>query len=326
MNNGKSEKMRWKDVNAIENLLNRHLQPKGITAKATINGSCLEILLESKQLPPKGSLTTFILNKITSLEVSPIKTLKISGKRREEKLIDWNQEFNLSVVNTSLPSNHLNGFAKFIEHYKYKELVIVSAVIYFGISLCCLFVFPGLALLAMLIFIVFSILFFLLVYLESPLGKAINTQMNLEYQQRLEQERYRQEQQRLKEEEERKILLETVTNQLKDIETDIIYRVLDDFRKVEARISIGVSYSSFPDVLAPAKFTFQQFIRSEDFNVCPYISSLLEENMRYYELSWKVLKRKGEGDLLALDSEIQNLWLKAANCSDLIEDLLKSAR
>ncbi|MCT7967037.1 hypothetical protein NG799_11885 [Laspinema sp. D1] len=41
------------DAKAIATLMNRKLQPKGITAKASMKNDCLQIMLESAQVPPK---------------------------------------------------------------------------------------------------------------------------------------------------------------------------------------------------------------------------------------------------------------------------------
>jgi len=43
--------------NAIAILINRSLQPKGITAKAGISKNCPQIMLESNQVPDKQALT-----------------------------------------------------------------------------------------------------------------------------------------------------------------------------------------------------------------------------------------------------------------------------
>jgi hypothetical protein len=44
------------DVKAIASWLNSKLQPKGITAKASIKNSCLHIMLESAKVPPQKPL------------------------------------------------------------------------------------------------------------------------------------------------------------------------------------------------------------------------------------------------------------------------------
>lgn len=72
--------------NAIATLINCSLQPKGITAKASISENCLQILLESNQVPDKQALTTFVTRGIANLKIETIKTLRIFGKQKGEDL------------------------------------------------------------------------------------------------------------------------------------------------------------------------------------------------------------------------------------------------
>ena len=53
--------------NAIATLINRSLQPKGITAKAGIDENCPQIMLESNQVPDKQALTIFVTPGATNL-------------------------------------------------------------------------------------------------------------------------------------------------------------------------------------------------------------------------------------------------------------------
>ncbi|MEA5505011.1 hypothetical protein VB735_18250, partial [Halotia wernerae UHCC 0503] len=60
------------DAQAIASLMNRHLQSKGITAKAILEDGCLEVMLESAQVPNQQALVTFVYRGITSLGVVSI--------------------------------------------------------------------------------------------------------------------------------------------------------------------------------------------------------------------------------------------------------------
>jgi len=63
------------NANAIATLMNCQLQPQGITAKAALKDSCLEIMLESTQVPTQQALVAFVHKGITSLEVTSIPCL-----------------------------------------------------------------------------------------------------------------------------------------------------------------------------------------------------------------------------------------------------------
>jgi len=59
------ELAKQRDAKAIAALMNRQLQPKGITAKATLKDGCLQIILESDQVPDQQALVAFV-RKLTS--------------------------------------------------------------------------------------------------------------------------------------------------------------------------------------------------------------------------------------------------------------------
>ncbi|MDH6059132.1 GUN4 domain-containing protein [Chrysosporum bergii ANA360D] len=80
---------------AIETLLNRQLESKGITAKVDLKGNCLQILLESVKLPAKDNIVEFFRNSFTKLGSRVIKTVKIYGKQPGELFFDWHDSFDL---------------------------------------------------------------------------------------------------------------------------------------------------------------------------------------------------------------------------------------
>jgi hypothetical protein len=83
------------NANAIAALMNRQLQPKGMTAKAALKDGCLQIMLESAQVPNQQALVAFIRKGITSLEVASIQRMKVYGRHIGEEFPAWSQEFEL---------------------------------------------------------------------------------------------------------------------------------------------------------------------------------------------------------------------------------------
>jgi len=74
------------NVKAIAALMNRSLQPKGITVvKATLDG-CLEILLESAQVPNQQTLAAFVRQRIIRLRAAPIKQVKLYVRQTGEEI------------------------------------------------------------------------------------------------------------------------------------------------------------------------------------------------------------------------------------------------
>jgi tetratricopeptide (TPR) repeat protein len=96
---------------AIAKLMNRSLQPKGTTAKVALDNDCLQVMLESSQVPAT-SLAGVIRQGLINLGVKSIKQVKVYGRQIGEEIPDWSQDFELiipthsttSVVSPSPPS------------------------------------------------------------------------------------------------------------------------------------------------------------------------------------------------------------------------------
>lgn len=84
------------DPKAIAALMNRSLQPKGITAKVAFKDGCLQIMLEPAQVTDQEALVAFVRKGITSLETALIERVKIYGKCLGEEFPVWNQELELA--------------------------------------------------------------------------------------------------------------------------------------------------------------------------------------------------------------------------------------
>lgn len=87
---------------AIESLINRQMQPKGITAKVALKNNCLHIMLEAAQPPDQKALVPVIRKGITNLGIPSIEILKIYGKQLGEQVPAWSQEFELVGQQSSL--------------------------------------------------------------------------------------------------------------------------------------------------------------------------------------------------------------------------------
>ncbi len=83
------------NVEAIASLINRQLQAKGITAKIALKGACLQVMLESPEVPDQQALVTFLRKGITSLGVASIERVRVYGRQTDEEFPAWNQEFEL---------------------------------------------------------------------------------------------------------------------------------------------------------------------------------------------------------------------------------------
>lgn len=89
---------------AIAALMNRALQPKGITVKIAFNGECLFVLLESAQVPNQQELTAWFKKGMINLKAPCIHRVKLYGRQAGKKNPAWNKEFELILpTNLSLP-------------------------------------------------------------------------------------------------------------------------------------------------------------------------------------------------------------------------------
>ncbi|MEA5594797.1 type IV pilin-like G/H family protein [Rivularia sp. UHCC 0363] len=80
------------DAQAIASLMNRQLQPKGITAKATVDNSCLQIMLLSDETLNQQALVEFIRKGLTGLKIISIGKVKIFAKKIGEDFPAWSQD------------------------------------------------------------------------------------------------------------------------------------------------------------------------------------------------------------------------------------------
>lgn len=90
------------DVDAIASLMNRHLHPKGITAKVVFKDAYLEVTLESEQVPNQQILVAFIRKGLTGLGAASVENVKVYGQQTGKKFPAWIKEFNLGIVEDEL--------------------------------------------------------------------------------------------------------------------------------------------------------------------------------------------------------------------------------
>lgn len=84
------------DLDAIASLINRHLNPRGATAKVSRYETCLRVLVEANKMPHKEDIVVFISNGITKLEIAEINTLQVFGRKAGDEKLGWSQSVNLT--------------------------------------------------------------------------------------------------------------------------------------------------------------------------------------------------------------------------------------
>jgi len=88
---------------ALATIINQSLKPKGITAKVGLKDDCLQVLLESAEIPERQAMVSFIRNGLTRLEVESIRRVKVYGRKLGEESPAWNQSFEM-MPQVEIPS------------------------------------------------------------------------------------------------------------------------------------------------------------------------------------------------------------------------------
>ncbi|MEH2011333.1 hypothetical protein [Nostoc sp.] len=90
------------DAQAIASLMNRHLYPKGITAKVAFKDACLEVMLESAEVPNRQTLVAFIRKGLTGLGAASIERVKVYGQQTGKEFPAWSKEFDLGIAEAEI--------------------------------------------------------------------------------------------------------------------------------------------------------------------------------------------------------------------------------
>ncbi len=80
---------------AIAQLLNQALQPKGITARVIRNGEDLRVLLEASPVPEPQILVPYLEKKFAKLAMASIRTVRLQVKSPESAKVTWSRQLTL---------------------------------------------------------------------------------------------------------------------------------------------------------------------------------------------------------------------------------------
>ncbi len=114
------------NIKAIATLMNRALQPKGISVvKAAFKDNCLKIVLESATVPNQQALVAFVRKGIIGLGATPIERVKLYGRQAGKDFPAWSQEFlkdsddrlstnNNTLLEPQLETNYVNQKSQWV--------------------------------------------------------------------------------------------------------------------------------------------------------------------------------------------------------------------
>ncbi|MEH2181873.1 hypothetical protein [Nostoc sp.] len=129
------EQAKQGDTQAIATLMNKALEPKGITVQVSIQDDSLTIIAESKEVPEQSFLVDYVHKTIAKLNLAKIKRVYIRGQVTGSKHPVWRQTINLqenqilptSILNTQTYSSNLkpksNQFNVFNVLVQFREII-----------------------------------------------------------------------------------------------------------------------------------------------------------------------------------------------------------
>lgn len=98
---------------AIALLLNRHLEPKGITVKSTLSKSCLKLMFEAEKIIPQTILVEWLkVSLLGDLISDSITKIIIYNKRIGREFPDWQEEISLNSIHNFSKNNPEPSFEK----------------------------------------------------------------------------------------------------------------------------------------------------------------------------------------------------------------------
>ncbi|MBR8838247.1 MAG: PrsW family intramembrane metalloprotease [Stigonema ocellatum SAG 48.90 = DSM 106950] len=92
------------DSQAIASLMNRSLQPRGVTVEASFKDTCLHIWLKSNRVLNQQALVAFVRKVMMSLETESIITVRVYAQQTGESFPDWTEEFILTDIQPVEPA------------------------------------------------------------------------------------------------------------------------------------------------------------------------------------------------------------------------------
>jgi hypothetical protein len=102
------EQAKQGDTQAIVSLMNKALEPKGITVQVSIKDDSLTITAEAKEVPEQSFFVDYVQKSIAKLNLARIKFLYIRGQGTGSKFPTWRQTINLKE-NEVLPTPIINA-------------------------------------------------------------------------------------------------------------------------------------------------------------------------------------------------------------------------
>jgi hypothetical protein len=123
------------NARAIATLMNRQLQAKNITAQATLKEGCLQVMLESQQVPDQETSVTFVRYGLTNLKPASIQKVKVYGRKTGENTPAWSEEFyltnkpNISTLKEQAKQRHIDAITTLLNRALEHKNILTKATL-----------------------------------------------------------------------------------------------------------------------------------------------------------------------------------------------------
>lgn len=110
------------DPDAIATLINQVISKKGLTVTAKSKGNCLHVVITGDLLPDRDSCIRFIHDGMMRLHAKPIESVRLYGKRSDQKWPSWTELLELRQPVQTVASPTLPQIAKPAVEQKRKQV------------------------------------------------------------------------------------------------------------------------------------------------------------------------------------------------------------
>ena len=93
----------------IAAMINKSLEAKGITVKASSNNGCLTVIAEAQEVPKQDIVVDCLRNGISKLQPSGISRVVVRGRVLGQTIEAWQEPFNVYPCEAETSSNQVNS-------------------------------------------------------------------------------------------------------------------------------------------------------------------------------------------------------------------------
>lgn len=98
------ELARQRDIKAIANLVNSRTTPLNTTAKISLKGDVLQLMLESEEEPDQERLIPIVQGLLVKLKIVGVERVRVYGRSMGQEVPEWTSEFEIIETQATSPA------------------------------------------------------------------------------------------------------------------------------------------------------------------------------------------------------------------------------